>query len=363
MMADLLIPSSYSIPLPCPKAICCFCLRSSDNNTPVRIRIHLTLLLFFVIAFSVSARYISTFPLYVVLVVILYGPILLLSLLIHECGHLSMSRKLLGRQHNDIILWPFGGYTFCDGLSTSYNMGEEEEEQQLARGSLRDDIRIALTGPLTHVPMCLFWLAMYAAVNNGDISDFTFRNYLSEVSSGAQGFFSTLFKQACLLNLLLMWFNIFIPSYPLDGGRLITSTLLLMGVALNKAALLTCFASILFASAIFAWSIYTFIDDGVGITGVMTVYLVFFVSAECYRVYKCIVGGTLRDHPLFGRDCYIYRDLSRPSMFQMSSAARNIASYTDRPEGEGELDEHGDATMVPTETDIDQSITQRTDID
>lgn len=361
MVDSSLIPSSYSIPLPLFSRIIFY-----RGNTKV-VNIHLTFIIFFIIAISISLRYISTFPLYVVLVFILYGPILLISLLLHEWGHLWMSRRLLGttscRHNNNVILWPFGGYTFCDALSISISSTIEEEEEEdgeegeQIRGSLRDDIKIAIAGTFMHIPMCIFWFALYAAINKGDVSDFTFRNYLSVISSGYEGFFSTLFKQATLINILLLWFNIFIPSYPLDGGRLITSAMLLVGVALNKAALLTCFVSILVATALLAWSMASFID-GVGITGILTVLLAFFVLAECYRVYKCILGGTLREHPLFGRDCYIYRDIARPSMFQLSSAARNIdTSDTDRMMDEE--DEAGNLTMAPTETDCDQV----TDID
>lgn len=204
----------------------------------------------------------------------------------------------------------------------------EEEEQQIIRGSIRDDIKISIAGPIMHIPLCLLWFAIYAAVNNGNVSDF--------ILYDSQGFFSTLFKQACLMNLLIMWLNIFIPTYPLDGSRILTSTMLLMGVALNKAALLTCFVSFLISVALFCWSVYVFAEDG---------------------VYRCIVNGSLRQHPLFGRDVYIYRD-TRPSIFQMSSAARNISTNTDRIDGE----HNNDATIVATETDADQ-ITNTTDID
>lgn len=342
VMVDSLIPSSCS--LPCPV----FCYGTL-------VKIHLTLFLFFVIAFSVSLRFIATFPLYTLLVVVLYGPILLFTALIHECGHLCMSRWLLGGERNPsaIVLWPFGGYTYCDGLSISSTRDEE-----LARGDLKDDIKIAAAGPLTHVPMCLFWFAAYAAINNGDISGFTFRTYLTTISSGYQEFFSTLFEQACLINILLLWFNVFIPSYPLDGGRLMTTSMLLMGMALNRAALLTCFVSILVSTALLAWSISKFVD-GVGITGILAILIAFFVLAECYRLYTSIVSGRLREHPLFGRDCYIYRD-ARPSIFQMSTAARNVAGDADR-RGE-EIDQTLQLTMVPTETDIDQ-VTEVTDAD
>lgn len=212
MMSDsTIIPTwlSLRIPLPCTK------------RYPVKI--HFTFFLFFLIEFSASLRFIHTYPLYCVLVIILCGPIWIATTLIHEWGHLWMSRRVLdldedGGNHNEIFLWPLGGYTYSDGLS-----GEGG-----ASGYLRDDIHIALAGPIMHIPMGLFWYGMYAAINNGDVSEFTFRSYLTVISSGFQGFFSTLFEQACLMNILLLWFNMFLPAYPLDGGKLMTSSMLLM---------------------------------------------------------------------------------------------------------------------------------------
>lgn len=337
------MPSSYALTLPCPRAIV---------GAPVKI--HLTMLLFFLVATSVSLQYIAAFPLYTALVVVLCGPILLGSVLLHECGHLWMSRRLLGGEitNSPIVLWPFGGYTYCDGLSTP------TEEDVGRRGYLKDDIKIAIMGPLMHLFGAAFWFAMYAAINNGDISDFTFKKYLTVISSGYDGFFSTLFQQSCLVNILLLWANVFIPVYPLDGGRLMTTSLLLIGVALNKAALLTLLVSILVSTALFAWSIASFID-GVGTAGLLAVLVALHVWAECYRLYSSIINGKLREHPLFGRDCYIYRDV-RPSIFQMSTAARHVAATENREE-EGDP-ESGNLTMVPTETDIDQSA-RHTDID
>mmetsp|Transcript_15016 Transcript_15016/g.27118 ORF Transcript_15016/g.27118 Transcript_15016/m.27118 type:complete len:139 (+) Transcript_15016:423-839(+) len=137
-----------------------------------------------------------------------------------------------------------------------------------------------------------------------------------------------------------------------------TTSMLLMGVALNKAALLTWFVLLFISMALFIWSVVSFID-GVGITGLLSVFVALFVWAECYQLYSSIVGGKLREHPLFGRDCYIFRD-SRPSIFQMSTAARNVAVGMDG--NPGEEDVGANLTMVPTETDVDQ-LTQVADVD
>lgn len=113
--------------------------------------------------------------------------------------------------------------------------------------------------------------------------------------------------------------------------------------------------------ALFAWSIASFVD-GVGITGMLAVLVASFITVECCRLYRNIVGGGLRSHPLFGRNCYIYRS-ARPSLFQMSSAARNTAADTGEGDGDLDLEQSVNMTMAPTESDIDQArSTQGTEI-
>ena len=295
----------------------------------------MTMLLFFIIEFLASMRYIQTYPMYCLMVTALCGPVWIVTVLVHEWGHLYISRRKLDdhEEIREIVLWPLGGYTFCDGLSS---------EDRGRRGDLRTDIEISLAGPFMHIPMGIFWFLLYAAINNG-VSGFSFRSYLTVVSSGANGYFSTLCEQACLVNILILWFNIFLPAYPLDGSKLFTSSMLLMGVALNKAALLNLLMSVVVSIALLIWSIVSFADGGVGVAGLLTVLVVLFVAGECRRLYQSIVGGRLRYHPLFGRDCYIHRD-TRANIFQMSAAARNT-------QDEGAALEHNDNATEDTEVD------------
>jgi hypothetical protein len=260
-----------------------------------------------------------------------------------------MSRWLLVEAADnqiEIILWPMGGYRYCDGLSSS-----SAGEQRGARGTLKADILIALAGVLSHGPQGLFWFLIYLAINSGQTSDFEFRSYFTILSSGPQGFFSTVCEQSILLNILLMWFNLFLPIYPLDGGRIMTSTMLLMGVALNKSALLTLLITILVSSVLFVMSIISFID-GLGVSGTFGFLVSIFAVVQCYQLYFMIIGGRLREHPLFGRTCYINRGSRPVGLFQLSSAARMASTA----EGEDDqVDQREAETMVPTETEAGQS--------
>lgn len=315
----------------------------------INVKVHVTFFVFLLIAFLVSLRFVREFPLFCVLVGLLYGPILLVSVLIHEWAHLWMFRRMIPCNNSgvssEVVLWPLGGYVFCDGLTSTTSSTQENSTTE--RGTLAIDIKIALAGPFVHIPMGLFWVAMYASINNGDMSAFTFRMYLSVLSNDFRGFFSTLFEQSCLLNILLLWFNVFLPMYPLDGGRVMTSAMLMIGMALNKTALVTCFVSLLESVALLAWSIASFVD-GVGTTGIVSFLIAIFVIMNSYKLYSMILNGQLREHPLFGRDCYINREV-RHSIFQLSSAARN-ASTLNTTTGETENDH---VTMVATETDYE----------
>ncbi len=335
-----MIPSS--LPLCCCLKIC--------NNDNINVRIHVTILLLLLISFFASLRYVSTYPLYCVLIILVFGPILIITTLIHEWAHLCMSRWLLREAHTqtEIILWPLGGMTYCDalgGISSSSSTGEQHGPS----GTLKADILIALSGVLSHGPQGLCWFLIYLAINSGQTSNFAFRIYFTVMSSGAQGFFSTVCEQSILLNILFMWFNLFLPIYPLDGGRIMASIMLMMGVALNKAALLCMFITIIVSLVIFIVSIMSFVD-GIGVSGTFGFVVSIYAVAKCYQLYFMIIGGQLREHLLFGRGCYINR-ASRPSIFQLSNAARASTAEAE----EGQVEHQEDETMVPTETEAGQS--------
>jgi len=64
--------------------------------------------------------------------VLVYGPLLLITILIHELGHSFMSLRL-GCDVECIILWPLGGLSMCAATATA-----------------SDSLKVSLAGPLTH---------------------------------------------------------------------------------------------------------------------------------------------------------------------------------------------------------------------
>jgi len=215
----------------------------------------------------------------------LYGPVLLLTVVIHELGHALATRKL-GGECAGIILWPLGGFALCGPTECG------------APG----DLKVALAGPLTHIPQMLFWVIMYAAFAGGDFSRFSMSYYLSDLDT-ASGFMAVLSQQTMWTNLFIMAFNLLVPAYPLDGGRIFASTLIICGVKRDRAAMITAVTALILAAGIGMWGIISFIWLH-SPNGLFTALIAAFVFASSWQLYDLYKAGRINDHPLFGRACY-----------------------------------------------------------
>jgi Zn-dependent protease len=76
----------------------------------VPIKLHLSFFLLVLIEFVTSIRLAGEFPLYMLFVVVLYGPVLLLTVLIHEFGHIFATKRQ-GGEVGGIVLWVSKSYT------------------------------------------------------------------------------------------------------------------------------------------------------------------------------------------------------------------------------------------------------------
>lgn len=68
---------------------------------------------------------------------------------VHEFGHALMTKRL-GGTVDGIILWPLGGFALC-GPTDEFVGG---------------DLKVALAGPMMHIPMTLLWWTIYVAVKD-----------------------------------------------------------------------------------------------------------------------------------------------------------------------------------------------------
>mmetsp|Transcript_44963 Transcript_44963/g.66166 ORF Transcript_44963/g.66166 Transcript_44963/m.66166 type:complete len:308 (+) Transcript_44963:210-1133(+) len=249
-------------------------------------------------------------PLYLALVFLLYGPILLITVIVHELGH-AITTKKLGGTVGGIVLWPLGGFAMCGPTS----------------GGAREDFLVSLAGPLSHLPQMLFWLALYVFTSGGDFVYFRNMFYISSLHDGAIGFFSTLFAQGFFLNVELLVFNLLIPAYPLDGGRCMASILIMCGVEIKRAAMATSFTAIVISSVLAVWgAVSTFVYDNTG--GIFLVFVGLYIFAASKLLLDLARQDRLQEHPLFGRACY--RQQAAPTASGSSARAPgNVSSPTD----------------------------------
>lgn len=261
----------------------------------IPITLHYTFFLLLVIELLASIRYMhASFSFFMFM---LYGPILLLTIVIHELGH-AVATKKLGGECSGIILWPLGGFALCGPTEAG------------ATG----DLKVALAGPLTHIPQMIFWVILYAAFSGGDFATFSMSYYLSDLETFT-GFMATLSQQTMWTNLFILAFNLFVPAYPLDGGRVLASTLIICGVQRDRAAMITAVTALVLSAGLGMWGIISFIWLH-SPNGLFTALVAAFVFASSWQLWDLYKAGRINEHPLFGRACYDDRqpasDLASP---------------------------------------------------
>jgi Zn-dependent protease len=210
-------------------------------GTTTTITIHYTFFLLLFLTIFTSLKSFNLF--YIAFVILEYGPILFVTVFIHELGHLAASKLLRGNTSrntrntgnnvNDntgsIVLWPLGGFTSYEGYCNE-------------TGPL-GDLMISLAGPITHIPQCMLWFGLYCLIDNSDNYDDIDNNddYVTKSKTIYQWFQHAIFSnhtnqlhfqtfipnlcaEAVRLNVLLMTFNM-LPLYPLDGSQIFVSIL------------------------------------------------------------------------------------------------------------------------------------------
>mmetsp|Transcript_60620 Transcript_60620/g.179749 ORF Transcript_60620/g.179749 Transcript_60620/m.179749 type:complete len:305 (-) Transcript_60620:279-1193(-) len=283
----------------------------------IPITLHYTFFLLLVIELLASSRYLhAPFSFFMFM---LYGPVLLLTIIIHELGH-ALATKKLGGECSGIVLWPLGGFALC---------GPNEK-------GATGDLQVALAGPLTHLPQMLFWIIVYALFTGGDFSNFSMSYYLSDLEK-ASSFMAILSQQTFWTNLFIMAFNLVVPAYPLDGGRVLASTLIICGVQRNRAAMITSVTALVLSAGLGMWGIISFIWLH-SPNGLFTALIAAFVFASSWQLWDLYKAGRINDHPLFGRPCYDDRqpttDLASP---EQEGGIQQEEEETTKAEESGEM--------------------------
>lgn len=199
---------------------------------------------------------------------LLNGPVLFGTVLIHELGHCFATWHVGGVVHQ-ILLWPLGGLAY---------VGHD--------GDAGDDLKVSIAGPLTHVPQALTWLGVLAAATGG-----TGGGTVTLINDGQFG--PDLCREAIIINISLFVFNLCVPAYPLDGGRILCASLLLCGVGVSTAATITVIVSGVLSIMIIALGVY--------FMNVMSIFVGGWVLSKAYELHKINGQGRLDLHPVFSK--------------------------------------------------------------
>ena len=159
-------------------------------GVPVRFHFTFVLLLIFLLFIGVGERQSGAMT-------ALYVLALFASVLLHELGHTLVARQY-GIRTTEIVMYPIGGVS---------------RPERIPKG--REEFWIAISGPLVNglIAAGLFaWLAtQHQFVPVELLRDPTDANLVQRIATG---------------NFLLFVFNL-LPAYPMDGGRLLRSVLML----------------------------------------------------------------------------------------------------------------------------------------
>ncbi|PNH00507.1 hypothetical protein TSOC_013667 [Tetrabaena socialis] len=238
----------------------------------IPIRLHLIFLVVLALQLLGSLQY--GLP-QVLLWSILLGPVLLLTVLVHELGHCLAARSV-GGQVDGVLLWPLGGLAFI-----GHTAGPKA------------DMWVAVAGPLTHVPMVGIWLLLLLPAFHASTGSWAINLDMPWPSSGH--LWHAVCVGAIIINLSLLAFNLLVPAYPLDGGRLLVDALLAAGVAPRLAAGITVGVAVPLGLLVLVYGILVF--------QMVTIMVAVFILFATFQLFQALRTDSLARHPLFAVAC------------------------------------------------------------
>lgn len=240
---------------------------SVGSITGIRVRVHTWLPVYTALS-AFSTLHLASF--YVTAhTILVHGPILWGTVLFHELWHCWAARAV-GTHVEEILLWPLGGLAFI-GRSPSACA----------------DMQIAAAGPASHVPQILLLLALLAASNRGSI----------DPDAGFDNFAAVVFYSSAMLNFAMLVFNLCLPCYPLDGGRILADALLLRGMAAADAARVVVFVSVPICLALGAYGIYGVVTGHA--SAALTCFVALWLLWQTHQLWQLRQLGQAHAHPLF----------------------------------------------------------------
>jgi len=239
----------------------------------VPIRVHFLLPLVAGLA-AVGALMTGAGFLAVIFAILLNGPLLLLTVLVHEMGHVLAARRC-GFVPDHILLWPLGGLAYISKDSITP----------------KEQIFVSVSGPATHLPMMLLWAGVLWITNKGHVT-------LSTAGMGYSTHFIPALGVAMLLNnLAMLLFNLLVPCIPLDCSQIFVSILLLCGCEVTTAAKAMVFVSLPVMACLLAFGVYSWIQGSMMAS--MTILMVFWLGMQTWKLHQARLQGQLGMIPLF----------------------------------------------------------------
>lgn len=197
-----------------------------------------------------------------------------------------------GGEAERIVLWPLGGYVLLgrtEGLS------------------IAEDFWVALAGPLTHIPQAAIWYGIYLIFNAYDDYEFAAdASWDFDELQSTDGFITNLCEEAIFLNAALFVFNLFVPAYPLDGGRILASLCVMCCCKVTTAAYFTSIVALLIAACMAAWGVYDLIfdDDTDGGSSLFLLLIAAWIFLNSFNLLRMTMAGNALEHALFDKECY-----------------------------------------------------------
>lgn len=219
---------------------------------------------------------------------ILYGPFLFLTVLVHEASRLMVAYKLGGTVES-IVLWPLGGLTVY-GPDDKGPMG---------------DFKVAIAGPFSYIMTGGVFALLYTILKSSGMPRLTsMKVYLRHLDSGFLGILSTACRVAFCWNGILFLMNLLIPVHPLDGIRVWAGLLRSMGVRLTNTAKIVSFAGMAVSLSLFLYGCVRIFDRRVE-SGISEILLGGLGFTSSKILYDMVRAGRLSEDPVFGRPCYV----------------------------------------------------------
>lgn len=209
------------------------------------------------------------------------GVLLFATVLVHELGH-CMAARCVGARVDRILLWPLGGLAYIGAPETACQ-----------------DSWVAFAGPLTHLPQSLLLLATLALASGcaspSSCDGFTAWEWYAAPGEGfyeGASFWRNALTWALRMQVYMAAFNLLVPAFPLDGGRLLANSLTQL-LAPERAARATCVVCFLCVAGLAVWGITT--------SAWTLLAVAVWTGMQGWELWRAVGRGEVHRHPLFCR--------------------------------------------------------------